>query len=209
MQQIRTQALDSIIDVEVLRQEANRRKLKATDTEVDEGYKAEAFRVGGEKQLTAILSKSGMTKDMLNEKIATLIIIGKLYDLVVKELGPISEKEAREYYKNNPKLFEIPPSVHAYQILIKVGKNAPEAEVEKARKEIEGILKMARKGDADFQYLAKKYSQGPTGGKGGDLGSIKKGTLTPEFDEALFSAAIGKIVGPLRSNTGFILLRWP
>ncbi|MEK7447786.1 MAG: peptidylprolyl isomerase [Patescibacteria group bacterium] len=54
-----------------------------------------------------------------------------------------------------------------------------------AEKKANEVLAKVKAGE-DFAELAKKYSEDTTAAKGGDLGSVKKGTLVPEFEDALW-----------------------
>lgn len=58
----------------------------------------------------------------------------------------------------------------------------------------------------DFADVAKKHSQCPSGQRGGDLGEFGPGQMVPEFDTVVFSAEIGKVVGPVQTQFGFHLI---
>ena len=57
-----------------------------------------------------------------------------------------------------------------------------------------------------FADLAAKHSSCPSGSKGGDLGTFGKGAMVPEFDAVVFSAPIGEVQGPVKTQFGFHLL---
>lgn len=59
---------------------------------------------------------------------------------------------------------------------------------------------------ADFVELAGGHSICPSGKKGGDLGEFGPGQMVPEFDEVVFSAELGKVHGPVKSDFGFHLI---
>ena len=60
----------------------------------------------------------------------------------------------------------------------------------------------------DFAELAKQYSQDPgSAEKGGDLGCLGKGETVPPFEEAAFGADEGEIVGPVKTQFGYHLLK--
>jgi len=61
-------------------------------------------------------------------------------------------------------------------------------------------------GGADFADLAKKHSSCPSGQKGGDLGEFSPGMMVREFDEVVFSAEVGTVQGPVRTQFGYHLL---
>lgn len=69
----------------------------------------------------------------------------------------------------------------------------------KHKEQAEDILKQLNKG-AKFQTLAKKYSNCPSGKKGGDLGEFRKGQMVVQFDKFVFS---GELLTPTIVKTKF------
>jgi peptidyl-prolyl cis-trans isomerase C len=61
-------------------------------------------------------------------------------------------------------------------------------------------------GGADFADLAKKHSSCPSGRNGGDLGEFGPGMMVREFDEVVFSADVGTVQGPVKTQFGYHLL---
>jgi len=61
-------------------------------------------------------------------------------------------------------------------------------------------------GATDFESCAKKFSQCPSGKKGGDLGSFGPGQMVKEFDEVVFSGEIGAVLGPVKTQFGYHLI---
>jgi peptidyl-prolyl cis-trans isomerase C len=59
---------------------------------------------------------------------------------------------------------------------------------------------------ADFAELAKQHSSCPSGQRGGDLGEFGPGMMVREFDEVVFSADIGSVEGPVKTQFGYHLL---
>jgi peptidyl-prolyl cis-trans isomerase C len=62
-------------------------------------------------------------------------------------------------------------------------------------------------GGEDFAALAKRFSKCPSGNKGGDLGWFGKGMMVPEFEKAAFEADEGKVVGPVKTQFGYHLIK--
>ena len=58
----------------------------------------------------------------------------------------------------------------------------------------------------EFESLAKQHSTCPSGRSGGDLGSFGPGQMVKEFDEVVFSAEVGKVHGPVKTQFGYHLL---
>jgi len=58
----------------------------------------------------------------------------------------------------------------------------------------------------DFAQLAIANSLCPSKAKGGDLGTFSPGKMVKEFDEVVFSADVGVIYGPVKTEFGYHLL---
>jgi len=61
-------------------------------------------------------------------------------------------------------------------------------------------------GGADFAELARQHSSCPSGARGGDLGEFGPGMMVPEFDKVVFSADVGTVQGPVKTQFGYHLL---
>lgn len=85
------------------------------------------------------------------------------------------------------------PRAQARHILV-----PSQAEAENLKKEIEG--------GADFAEVAKKHSKCPSGRQGGALGEFGPGQMVKEFDTVVFSAEVGKVHGPVKTQFGFHLI---
>ncbi|MCX8056549.1 MAG: peptidylprolyl isomerase [Ignavibacteria bacterium] len=92
--------------------------------------------------------------------------------------------------------------VHASHILIPVYGDSVSA-LKKANE----ILQQIKSG-SDFAKLAKDYSQDPiSASRGGDLGWFGKGMMVPPFEKAAFNAKIGEVVGPVRTDYGYHIIK--
>jgi parvulin-like peptidyl-prolyl isomerase len=69
------------------------------------------------------------------------------------------------------------------------------------------LLKQARSG-ADFAKLARENSQDyGSAQQGGDLGWNKKGVWIKPFEEAAFKAGVGQVIGPIRTQFGWHIIK--
>ncbi|NMC60105.1 MAG: peptidylprolyl isomerase [Candidatus Methanofastidiosa archaeon] len=84
--------------------------------------------------------------------------------------------------------------VHAAHILVKS---------EDLAKELHEKIK---KGES-FSDLAKKFSQCPSGKKGGDLGFFSRQKMVKEFEKAAFDGKEGTVVGPIKTQFGWHLIK--
>jgi peptidyl-prolyl cis-trans isomerase C len=85
------------------------------------------------------------------------------------------------------------PKAKARHILVPT-----QAECESLKKQIEG--------GADFAEVARKHSKCPSGRQGGTLGEFSPGQMVAEFDKVVFSAEVGKVHGPVKTQFGYHLI---
>tara|TARA_B100001971_G_C18262904_1_gene588764 strand:- start:348 stop:629 length:282 start_codon:yes stop_codon:yes gene_type:complete len=67
-------------------------------------------------------------------------------------------------------------------------------------------LKTKIEDGTDFVEVAKEYSQCPSSAQGGDLGEFSPGQMVKEFDDIVFSAELGKVHGPVKTQFGYHLI---
>ncbi len=75
-----------------------------------------------------------------------------------------------------------------------------------ATKEACEDLKTKIEAGADFAALARDHSQCPSGKEGGALGEFNPGQMVKEFDQVVFSSAVGKVHGPVKTQFGYHLI---
>ena len=124
----------------------------------------------------------------------------------------ITQDELQSYYNQHRDQYRVPEQAKVSHILIKTPLPGPDGKVDEkgvaeAQKRAEDILKQLKAG-ANFEELAKKYSEDPGSAKeGGSLGWIGKGRTVPEFEKAAFSQPIGKVGDLVKSSYGFHIIR--
>lgn len=112
----------------------------------------------------------------------------------------VSDTEIKKYYDSHANEFVEKEKVHARHILVKTEEEA---------KSIIDDLK-GKQGDAlktAFAEAAMKFSTGPSGPKGGDLGSFPRGQMVPEFNDKVFSMKVGTITTePVKTQFGYHII---
>ena len=58
-------------------------------------------------------------------------------------------------------------------------------------------------GGAEFESLAKQHSSCQSGRDGGALGTFGPGQMVKEFDAVVFSAPVGEVQGPVKTQFGY------
>lgn len=138
-------------------------------------------------------------------------LVAREYMRQIQEGSKVTDETISTFYENNPADFT---QVKLSHILI-LNSDNPNVRNEKiegalprdeAMKRIEEVKTKMRDG-ADFEDLAKKYSQDPgSAAKGGDLGYIQKGQLAGEVEKAAFALQAGAYSDIIESPFGFHIL---
>ncbi len=123
-----------------------------------------------------------------------------------KDKVNITEAQIKDYYEQHPKEFQIPETVEASHILIKLDKNAAEDAVKEAQKRALDIYDRAAKGE-DFEALARKYSEDSSKTNGGYLGKFEKQQMVKPFADQAFSMKAGEISKPVRTEFGWHIIK--
>ncbi|HTZ84955.1 MAG TPA: peptidyl-prolyl cis-trans isomerase [Candidatus Acidoferrales bacterium] len=124
----------------------------------------------------------------------------------------VTPEDLRAYYDQHREEYRVPEQVKVSHILIKTPLPGPDGKVDEkgvaeAQQRAEDILRQLKSG-ANFEELAKKYSEDPGSAKqGGSLGWIGRGQTVPEFEKAAFSLPVGQISGLVKSSYGFHIIR--
>ena len=77
---------------------------------------------------------------------------------------------------------------------------------EEARREANRLLRLARRGNDNFEELAREYSDGPTKNRGGDLGFFQEGQMATEFFNFVDKNRVGRI-GLVETEFGFHIIK--
>lgn len=76
----------------------------------------------------------------------------------------------------------------------------------KTETEALAILTYLKRGQS-FEELAKKMSLCPSGKRGGSLGWFTRHQMVKEFEDACFSGKKGQIIGPVKTQFGYHIIR--
>ena len=124
----------------------------------------------------------------------------------------VTHDDLQSYYNQHRDQYREPEQAKVSHILIKTPLPGADGKVDEkgvaeAQRRAEDLLKQLKAG-ANFEDLAKKYSEDPGSAKeGGSLGWIGKGRTVPEFEKAAFSQPIGKVGDLVKSSYGFHIIR--
>ena len=138
------------------------------------------------------------------EKTKEDVYLGYFINKYIPEKAPVPEEKLKKEYENEKITFKKPEEVRASHILIMTGKKHSDAE---AKKKAEEIIKMIKKDGSNFAELAKKYSEGPSKTKGGDLGFFTKNRMIKPLADVAFALKKGEFSKtPVKTRFGYHII---
>ncbi|MGQ9830788.1 MAG: SurA N-terminal domain-containing protein [Thermochromatium sp.] len=118
----------------------------------------------------------------------------------------VSEEDLRQLYASDQARFVQPERREVRHLLRQIDTGADEAKAQAVLDEIQAIRARIQAGES-FEELAKALSQDPgSAAKGGSLGVIESGIMTPAFDQAAFALKVGEVSEPVRTPFGYHLI---
>ncbi len=193
---LKTMIIPYIVDEKLIDYYAEENNLLPSDEEVDAETDAmmETYTSNPEvlQQIEAIYgSLEAFRLEMRSYVFATL-----KSELVQESVAPLNDEALAVYFEEFKTEIKTQfETIRARHILV-----SDEATATDLMNRIEG-------GEITFAEAALQYSiDSGTAVNGGDLGSLQKGQTVPEFEEAILSAPIGKLYGPVESEFGYHLI---
>ncbi len=184
-----------------IRKETQRMRLKRMFDAVETEMSLQSKKDAEVAALKLNVQYVKMDRDQLAKNIAVSPEQIKTY---LADAGNMKKIEV-DYETNKKELFSNPEQVHAQHILIKAKEGDAEAE-KKALTRINDLKVRATK--EDFSTLAKANSEDEgSKNKGGELGFFGRGQMVPAFESAAFNAKTGELVGPVKTNFGYHLIK--
>lgn len=199
---IKKQLIEEFIIFTLMSNEADKRKVEATEKEMKVTLDQIKASLPPNKKLDAFMKENGISRDY----IALGIKVKKMVQQDLGKKAKPTQKEISKFYDDNKDQFTVPESVHVRHILITINKEDDDKVKAEKKSKIEGLRKQIVEG-ADFAEIAKKNSDCPSKENGGDLGSIKRGQTVKPFEDAAFTQEI-KAIGPvITTEYGYHLIQ--
>ena len=197
IRQLGDQAFNELVLQGILKQEADKKKIKVSQEEIDAdlNYIKEMQSQDNDKGFEEFLSKMGLNEKQLREQIETQLIYWKLYGEITPDVK-VDEKEIKEFYDKNIQTYKEPAGIEISHILVNNEKDA------------KNIITQLNK-DEDFAELAAEHSICPSKEKGGDLGIVNESSgLVKEFKDAALKLKPGEITkNPVKTEFGYHIIK--
>jgi foldase protein PrsA len=193
---LRDQTLQFLISSQWLTQEAAKRKITASDKEVQTTFqqqKKQSFPK--ETDYQKFLQTSGQSETDLLYRVKLSVLTNKLQQSIVKNKGTVTQQQITDYYNKNKQRFAQPET---RDLLVVLATKKPKAAA---------ALKAIKSG-TPWAKVAKKYSTDDASkSQGGKLPGVTKGQQEKNFDAAIFSATKGQLQGPIKTQFGYYVFK--
>jgi len=199
-------ALQQIVQVRLIAQEARRREVAVDDAMVDQTMNQIIEQAGGKENLEGILSQFGVGLSDLRSNVAESVLVQHFVENRIESSVTVSPEEVDAFYAENTSMFAQPEQVHARHILFTATADSPQEDRDAARASATAARERALAGE-DFAELAKELSQGPSGPTGGDLGFFARDRMVKPFADAAFNLDVGEISVVVETQFGFHVIK--
>ncbi len=199
------QVLERLTLVRLQLQRAETTGVKVTDTEIDEAIgRILTQNKISMAQLQQQLEYDGFSLTEFRRTMTEELMVQKLRQRVVESRADISPSEIEIALASG---VHQKGEVRLSVLLIAVPDGATPEQVEVARTKVEGVKKLIDEATIDFTAAAIRYSDAPQALEGGDLGWRRFDQVPPAFADLVAGMAIGDTSQPMRTPSGFYLLK--
>ena len=201
--QIRGQVLRALEDELIELQEAGKRRITVAKAEVDKALQNIASDNNlSVAQILNTLKQAGVAEAVFAQQLTAQIIWQKLVSARYGSDVRVNEQDIDEAM-NRLRQGADKPQFLLSEIYLGVDKVEDEIKI---RSSAEQFVQQIKQG-ASFQTVANQFSQTPSAAEGGDIGWVIQGQLPDELDHALTDIRPGQVVGPIRAEGGYYILR--
>ncbi len=210
-------ALNALVDEEILVQKAHLMKIEVTPDEVNRGVDDQVKRVKSQFQtddeFRQEMKNAGFgTPEEYKRTLYEQIYRRQLQQRVFEELRKtavgrnVGESEVNEAFEKNKSQLQGAPATVTFRQVVVAPKASPEAK-KRAKAKADSLLVEIRKG-GDFEQIAKRESMDPASKpQGGDLGWNRRGAMVPEFERVMFALGPGQLSGVVETAFGYHIIK--
>jgi foldase protein PrsA len=193
---LKQQVMQFLVQSEWLLKEADSRKLQAKPATVQKQLDDQIKQSFPKRSdFDKFLQQSGMTMNDLLFRVKIDVLTQQVRQKIVAGKDKVSDAQIASYYSKNQSRFAQPERRDLEVVLTKT-----KAKADQAKAEIQS-------GTA-WSKVAKKYSiDQASKSQGGKLPGVAKGQQEKAFDDAIFSADKGKVVGPVKTQFGYYVFK--
>jgi peptidyl-prolyl cis-trans isomerase C len=205
--QLRREAMELMIEQELVKQAAEAAGIHADPQEVEQHIAQLREVFDNEDQFRMKLEEDGFTEDSYHRHIERMTAAKVYLDRIRERTSKVADAEVEQFYRDNPERLTLPPQVRVRHILLVWKPMGTQDDRAAIHAQMAPILARARAGE-DFAALAREYSEdSATRDSGGDTGYFYPGTMVRAFEDTAFALQPGEISDPLSTAFGVHILK--
>ena len=204
---LRKEAMDEIIEQELVCQAAEAKGIEVSAAEVDQAIDEISQPFKTPDEFKRRIQSEGFTPESYREHVQRMLAAKKYLDDIRLAVAEVSDEELEQYYRDNEYRLTLPEQVRVRHILLTWKPMGTRDDKAAIREQMKPILERARAGE-DFAELAREFSDDyATKNNGGDTGLFKRGEMAPAFEAVAFALQPGEISQPVETPFGVHILR--
>jgi peptidyl-prolyl cis-trans isomerase C len=203
---LRREAMDLMIEQELVRQAAERKGIEISAGEVDAEVAKLRSVFDNPDAFARRLETEGFTEESYRKHVVGMLAAGRYLDGIRAAVPVVSDEDLATYYRDNEYRLTFPEEVRVRHILLAWKPLGTQDDRAAIRDRIVPILEQARSG-GDFAELAKRHSEDSTAKNGGDTGFFRRGQMVPAFEKVAFALAPGEVSHVVETPFGVHILR--
>lgn len=185
------------IQQELIRQEAARRKIRATPAEIEEKLRNLQAQFPSEQEFRTRAAEAGFTLADVRRDLEVQVLAERLRDAIAPK---ITDAQVQEVYRASQDQFR---QIRFRHILYRIDENTTDRE---ALRKARATLTRLKAGE-DFARLARRESEDPGSKDNGGLYDYTPlASLDPAFAAAARDAKRGVVTDPVRGQAGYHLI---
>ncbi|SFX24503.1 peptidylprolyl isomerase [Marinospirillum alkaliphilum] len=158
------------------------------------------------RQFSQAIEADGMSFAAFREQIRQEMLISQVRQRRVGDRIQVSQQEIENYLASPEALEQEGREFRVGHILVQVPDNPTPEQIGEAQRRAEALKKRLDAGE-DFQEMAISSSAGDEAFSGGDLGWRAAAALPSLFADQVVRLPVGGMAGPIRSPSGFHLIK--
>lgn len=208
---VKCQMFESLVINKLMVAKAEIDSVVVTDEEVNSNLnnRMNVFisRIGSEEKIEEYYGKSlEQFKNELRDQVKEQLIVQRMQSTITADIS-VTPAEVKKFFNTIPS-----DSLPYFSTEISLAQIVKYPEIGKAQKEeiSDKLLDLRSQivGGADFEELARKYSEEPAAStSGGNLGFQNRGDLVPAYEAAALKLKPGELSLPIETEFGFHLIQ--
>ncbi len=204
---LREQIVDRLVVEQLQLQMAERAGVRIGDEELNDALSS----IAAQNQLSLpefqrAIEADGISYNEMRDQVRREMAMTRVQQGVMRNRIKISEQEIKDFLASDVGKVLTADEYRLAHILLPLPDEPGAGDVRRVRRQADEILEQLNEG-ANFRSLAVQKSAGQNALQGGDLGWRKTVQLPTMFSDIAPTMAIGEVRGPIRSGSGFHLIK--